>query len=47
MDISAQISVEELSARVKLNRTTLQKVFKQMYGVTVYEYRTQVRIQEC
>ena len=47
MDISSDISIEELSARVKLNRTTLQKVFKQMYGVTIFEYRTQVRIQEA
>jgi AraC-like DNA-binding protein len=46
-DISADISIENLSERVKLNRTTLQKVFKQMYGVTIYEYRTQVRMQEA
>ncbi len=25
---------------------TLQRVFKQMYGVTIFEYRTQVRMQE-
>jgi AraC-like DNA-binding protein len=46
-DISINISIEELSARVKLNRTTLQKVFKQMYGMTIFEYRTQIRIQEA
>ncbi len=46
-DIASNISIEELSERVKLNRTTLQKVFKQMYGVTIFEYRTQVRIQEA
>lgn len=46
-DISADISIEDLSGRVKLNRTTLQRVFKQMYGVTIYEYRTQVRMQEA
>ena len=46
-DISNAISIEELSKRIKLNRTTLQRVFKQMYGVTVYEYRTQVRMQEA
>lgn len=46
-DISTDISIEELAARVRLNRTTLQKVFKQMYGVTIFEYRTQVRIQEA
>ncbi len=46
-DIASSISIEELSERVKLNRTTLQKVFKQMYGMTIFEYRTQVRIQEA
>ncbi len=45
-DIATDISVEELSERVGLNRTTLQRVFKQMYGVTIFEYRTQVRMQE-
>ena len=46
-DISSDISIEDLSGQVKLNRTTLQKVFKQMYGMTIFEYRTQVRIQEA
>ena len=46
-DLSTDISIEELAVRVRLNRTTLQKVFKQMYGVTIFEYRTQVRIQEA
>lgn len=46
-DISTNISIEDLSSKVRLNRTTLQRVFKQMYGVTVYEYRTQVRMQEA
>ena len=46
-DLSTNISIEELAGRVALNRTTLQKVFKQMYGVTIFEYRTQVRIQEA
>jgi len=46
-DIASDISVEELSDRVGLNRTTLQRVFKQMYGVTTFEYRTQVRMQEA
>ncbi len=45
-NISSDISVEELAEKVKLNRTTLQRVFKQMYGVTIFEYRTQVRMQE-
>jgi AraC-like DNA-binding protein len=45
-NISIDISVEELAERVGLNRTTLQRVFKQMYGVTIFEYRTQVRMQE-
>ena len=30
---------------MNLNRTTLQKVFKEMYGVTVNEYRTKSRMQ--
>ncbi len=46
-ELSSDISIEELAGRVKLNRTTLQKVFRQMYGVTIFEYRTQVRIQEA
>ncbi len=45
-NIATDISVEELAERVKLNRTTLQRIFKQMYGVTIFEYRTQVRMQE-
>ncbi len=45
-NISIDISVEKLAERVGLNRTTLQRVFKQMYGVTIFEYRTQVRMQE-
>ncbi len=46
-DISSNISIEELAEQVKLNRTTLQKVFKQMYGMTIFEYKTQIRIQEA
>ncbi len=46
-NISSDISVEELAEKVSLNRTTLQRVFKQMYGVTIFEYRTQVRMQEA
>ncbi len=45
-NLSTDYSVETLSARVKLNRTTLQQVFRQVYGMTIYEYRTQVRMQE-
>lgn len=45
-NLASDISVEELAEKVNLNRTTLQRVFKQMYGVTIYEYRTQVRMQE-
>ena len=45
-NLASDISVEELAERVNLNRTTLQRVFKQMYGVTIFEYRTQVRMQE-
>ncbi|MCR5651024.1 MAG: AraC family transcriptional regulator [Lachnospiraceae bacterium] len=45
-DLASDISIEELAEKVKLNRTTLQRVFKQMYGVTVFEYRTQARMQE-
>ena len=39
------ISIEELAAKANLNRTTLQKVFKEMYGLTINEYRTKARIQ--
>lgn len=45
-NIATDISIEELAEKVSLNRTTLQKVFKEMYGVTIFEYRTQVRMQE-
>lgn len=41
------ISIEYLSELSGLNRTTLQKVFKEMYGSTINEYRTQIRIQEA
>ena len=40
-----EISIEELAVKVNLNRTTLQKVFKEMYGLTVNEYRTKARLQ--
>ncbi len=46
-NLASDISIEELSAAVKLNRTTLQSVFRQMYGVSIFEYRTQVRMQEA
>ncbi len=45
-NIASDISVDELAEKVNLNRTTLQRVFKQMYGITIFEYRTQVRMQE-
>ncbi len=45
-NIAADISIEELAQKVSLNRTTLQRIFKEMYGVTIFEYRTQVRMQE-
>ncbi|MCR5025604.1 MAG: AraC family transcriptional regulator [Lachnospiraceae bacterium] len=45
-NIAADISIEELAQKVNLNRTTLQRIFKEMYGVTIFEYRTQVRMQE-
>ena len=34
-----------LAGKVNLNRTTLQKVFKEMYGLTINEYRTKARLQ--
>ncbi len=46
-DLSSSISIEELAAKVRLNRTTLQRVFRQMYGVSIFEYRTQARMQEA
>ena len=44
-NLEREISIEELAAKVNLNRTTLQKVFKEMYGLTVNEYRTKARLQ--
>lgn len=46
-NLASSITVEELAERVNLNRTTLQRVFKQMYGMTTFEYRTHVRMQEA
>ncbi len=46
-DLGVVLSVEALAEKVRLNRTTLQQVFRQMYGMTVFEYRTQVRMQEA
>lgn len=45
LNIEKEISIEELSRKVNLNRTTLQKVFKEMYGLTINEYRTKARLQ--
>ena len=44
-NLEQEISIEELSEKVNLNRTTLQKVFKEMYGLTINEYRTKSRMQ--
>lgn len=44
-NLEKEISIEELACKVNLNRTTLQKVFKEMYGLTVNEYRTKARLQ--
>jgi len=44
-NLEQEISIEELSEKVNLNRTTLQKIFKEMYGLTINEYRTKSRIQ--
>jgi AraC-like DNA-binding protein len=44
-NLENDISIEELAHTVNLNRTTLQKVFKEMYGLTVNEYRTKARVQ--
>ena len=46
-DLSAELSVELLAEKIKLNRTTLQQVFRQMYGMSIHEYRTQIRMQEA
>ncbi len=45
LNLEKEVSIEELSQKVNLNRTTLQKVFKEMYGLTINEYRTKARIQ--
>ncbi len=46
-NLTSDVSIEKLAEMVNLNRTTLQRVFRQMYGVTIFEYRTQVRMQEA
>lgn len=46
-NLENEISIEELSQKVNLNRTTMQKVFKEMYGLTVNEYKTKARIQKA
>ncbi len=46
-NLDKDVSIEELAVKVNLNRTTLQKVFKEMYGVTINTFRTQARIQEA
>ena len=44
-NLEKEIAIEALASKVNLNRTTLQKVFKEMYGLTVNEYRTKARLQ--
>ncbi len=44
-NLEKEISIEELACKVNLNRTTLQKIFKEMYGLTVNDYRTKARLQ--
>ena len=45
LNLEKEISIEELATKVNLNRTTLQKVFKEMYGLTINDYRTKARMQ--
>ena len=45
LNLEKENSIEELARKVNLNRTTLQKVFKEMYGLTINEYRTKARLQ--
>ena len=44
-NLEKEISIEELAQQVNLNRTTLQKVFREMYGLTISEYRIKSRLQ--
>ena len=46
-NLDKDISIKDLSAKVGLNRTTLQKIFKEIYGVTIHDYRKHVRMQEA
>ncbi len=46
-NLAKDLSIEELAERAGINRTTLQRIFKQMYGVTIFEYKTQIRMQEA
>ena len=46
-NLDTDISIKDLSIRVGLNRTTLQKIFKEIYGVTIHDYRKHVRMQEA
>lgn len=46
-NLAGDISIADLSEAVGINRTTLQRVFKQMYGITIFEYRTRARMQEA
>lgn len=46
-NLETNFSIEQLTELVNLNRTTLQKVFKEMYGLTINDYRTQMRIQQA
>ncbi len=45
--LETDISIEQLAQKIHLNRTTMQEVFKEMYGLTINAYRTQVRIQHA
>lgn len=42
-----QISIEELAKIEKINKSTMQKCFKEIYGSTIAQYRRRVRMQKA
>jgi AraC family transcriptional activator of pyochelin receptor len=44
-DPMRHITIQELAAAVALNRNKLQYGFRKKYGLSIYEYRLQMRMQ--
>ncbi len=46
-DLSVQLSIQQLSKKIGINDFMLKKEFKQLFGLTIFEYATQLRMNKA